>query len=272
MPTAEIVPTTIAKSMTAMLRDTHQRRSIAIFAGPPGIGKTTAVQAFADEHAGSVVVVKIERSGKQGVVSRMLMQEIILAIWKLRGTSSMHVYLDTYQVKQQLAQVVKDWAQSLVDNRLWSGLDWQKDGPKLTLIIDEAQNLSRDAIDTLRYWNDRDRCYGIVPIGLAFVGNNEFALDTAKGKSVISAAVADRARHTETFEYANVEDDDIRLILRAHGITDELATAALIRRYSETARRPRSIRRLVEVDIPDIKLIAGERPVTLEIMREALAA
>ena len=59
-------------------------------------------------------------------------------------------------------------------------------------------NLLRDALGVLRFWNDKDRCYSPFPIGLVFVGNNEFSLaPDSHGACVISAAVADRALYVE---------------------------------------------------------------------------
>jgi hypothetical protein len=259
MPKAvKFVPTTVGSTMLAMLRKVHQHRRIAIFAGPPGIGKTTAVQAFAEEHAGSVIVLKLDRTGKQGTGARIVMQEAAKALSALMGLGS-YVYLDTFQVRRQLAELIRQYG--LVLNE-----------PRLTLVFDEAQNLSRDAIETLRYWNDEDRCFAPFSIGLVFVGNSEFALSPGKGgKSVISGAVADRARYIESFDYSSVENDDLRLILAAHGITDARIVAAVIAHYA-TGRQSRSLRSLVDYKIPLMKDLAGDQPIQIHHAQEALAA
>lgn len=260
-PANKFVPTSVGTAMLTMLNDIHKQRRIAIFAGPPGIGKTTALRQFASEHPGHVVRLKFDRTGKQGVGARMVMQAAVKALGEALGLGS-YVYLDTYQLRRQLSERIAQWASQ----------SYEPEQPLLTFVIDEAQNLSRDAIETLRFWNDRDECYAPFPIGLAFVGNNEFALLSSKGRqSTISEAVADRARYKLTLDYSCIENSDIRLILAAHNIADPAAVSTVIKHYS-SARQSRSLRSLVEDKIPLMHDFAGAGPVTCSIAAEALAA
>lgn len=118
--------------------------------------------------------------------------------------------------------------------------------PKRTIIFDEAQNLSREAIETLRYWNDGDRCYAPIPLGLVFVGNNEFSLAGSSTESVISAAVADRALYLQTFDYDDIADRDLERFIDARGGFERDAATTILKSL-EAQRTPRSFRRLSDL-------------------------
>ena len=272
----DFVPTEIGKAMTARMRETHRRRGIYIASGPPGIGKTSALNYFAAEHMGQVAIVKTDRVSVQGVGARMALQDIIMALRQMIGSRDAYLYHDTQQIKHQLGIVVENWAEPFVGARAWqhrrTDPAWHDDAPPLTIVFDEAQTLSREAIEALRYWNDSDRCFGPFPVGLVFVGNGEFALKPGKGgQSVISAAVADRARHIDVFDYDDISKADLRMILHAYGITDEMAVAALIKHYT-SPRTTRSLRRLVDQSIADLQIISGDSPINVETVNIMLAA
>jgi hypothetical protein len=142
--------------------------------------------------------------------------------------------------------------------------------PRLTIVFDEAQNLSREAIESLRYWNDRDRCYAPFPVGLVFVGNNEFSLAGASAaESVISAAVADRALYLQSFEYDDVADDDLRLFIASKGEFEDGAVAAIVRSF-RGPRSPRGFRRLGDL-LDDLIELADGTDVTVADARGRLA-
>lgn len=54
----EIASTTVFESMLGSMERTHELRRISVYAGPPGIGKTTAIEAFADSHGSDVIMVE----------------------------------------------------------------------------------------------------------------------------------------------------------------------------------------------------------------------
>jgi hypothetical protein len=136
-------------------------------------------------------------------------------------------------------------------------------------VFDEAQNLSRDALEVLRFWNDNDRCYAPFPIGLIFVGNNEYSLAAnGQGDSVISAAVADRALYLQTFAYDEVTDEDLAMVLAANGVADPAAIAMILRSFG-ARRSVRSLRRLLDF-VGDLQVIAGGGAITAATVREAL--
>lgn len=262
MVRSDIVPTSIARSMGRCLCETHQQRGISIFSGPPGIGKTTAIAAFEAEYPSQVAVIKINRT-KASI--RLVMQHAVDAVRLIGSRNNGYVYQDANQVRKQLADEIRHWSYNRTHDYSLS----PDPGPRLTFVFDEAQNLSGGAIEALRYWNDEDRCYAPFPIGLIFVGNNEFSLKSDRfGQSVISQAVADRALFTESFEYSDLTNADIGLFLRAHGIEDEAAILALVKHYSA----PRAIRSLRAVlrNIKALKDEAAGQPVTLDIVRAVL--
>ena len=102
-----------------------------------------------------------------------------------------------------------------------------------------------------------------------FVGNNEFSLQTdLDGRSVISAAVADRALYVQTFDYSDVTDDDLRLYLEARGIVDDQVVSTLIHYFSEL-RVSRSFRRVQDLLIELNEFTDGGR-IDAEVVRSAL--
>lgn len=260
------IATSIARRLIVRMHATHERRRIAVFAGPPGIGKTTAVDALNRELPSGVVVVKVARRNAREV---LVLQHVLDAIRRLAGSPSLHFPSSLWELRGDIFNSICSWAgaePAAARRAEYSASDF----PKLTIVFDEAQNLSREAIEALRYWNDTDRCYAPFPLGLVFVGNNEFSLQTdLDGRSVISAAVADRALYVQTFDYSDVTDDDIRLYLEAKGIVDEASLGALIR-HINARRSSRSLRRIQDLVEELTETSAGES-VTAEAVRKFLA-
>lgn len=257
------VVTSITRHMHSRMEATHLRRRIAVFSGPPGIGKTTAIDTFRARFPRDVAVVKIARRNAKEV---FVLQNALEALRQLSSPTSLQVPSSIWELRAYITRAVCQWAgidvAAVRDGEL-------PDFGRLTIIFDEAQNLSRDAIEVLRYWNDADRCYSPLPIGLIFVGNTEFSLADGKGgPSVISAAVADRAYHIQTFDYEDLSDTDLAAFMAAHGVTDREAITAIIRQL-RTQRAVRSLRRLLDL-IEDLRDEAGDRPVSAETVRALL--
>ena len=141
--------------------------------------------------------------------------------------------------------------------------------PLFTVIFDEAQYLSKDAIEMLRYWNDRDRTTAPFPIGLVFIGNKEFALtENRSGQSIISGAVRSRALFIEELDYINITDADLKAFCKSRGIENSKAIAAFVRYFS----KPRVKRdlRTAEQLLSAIRRRAGDKPVSAEIVDSIL--
>jgi hypothetical protein len=263
---ANFVSTSLARRMISRMQVTHERRRISIFSGPPGIGKTTAVEAFRSRQPGTVVIIKISRRGAGEV---LVLQHTVEAIRVLFRPPGEKFSSSTWQLRSDLFRVICEWAGA--DPRAAKRNEYLPiTFPHLTIVFDEAQNLSRQAIDSLRYWNDADRCYSPIPIGIIFVGNNEFSLrpDTG-GESPISMAVADRALYTQAFDYEDLTDDDLRLFIEARGVTDEGAVGMILR-YFLRPRIARSLRRVSDL-LDEIFDAADGRSIDEHIVRSTLA-
>ena len=260
------ISTSIARRLIARMHAAHERRRIAVFAGPPGIGKTTAIDALVREIPDHLVVVKVARRNAREV---LVLQHVLDALRRLGGSPSLHFPTSLWELRNDIFGAVCAWAGA--DPAAARRAEYPlADFPRLTIIFDEAQNLAREAIESLRYWNAADRCYAPFPLGLVFVGNNEFSLQTdLDGRSVISAAVADRALYVQTFDYSDVTDDDLRLYLEVRGILDEMALNTLIRHLNER-RASRSFRRIQDL-VEELTETSSGQPVTVDIVRDLLA-
>jgi type II secretory pathway predicted ATPase ExeA len=260
----EFIATSIARRLVARMRATHERRRISVFAGPPGIGKTTAIDYLATELEKTFVVVKIDRRGAREV---LVLQHVLDALRQLTAAPWFHSSNAIWELRRYLFNAICSWA-GAEPVAVRRGDHDPAGFPKLTLVFDEAQNLSRQAIEALRYWNDADRCYAPFPIGLIFVGNSEFSLQAdLDGRSVVSAAVADRAMYVQTYDYSDVTDDDLRLYLRSRRNLEPDAVEALIAFFGGS-RVSRSFRRVDDL-IDELPSRSGS--ITLACVLDVLA-
>jgi hypothetical protein len=259
------VPTSVARRMIARMRATHERRRISIFSGPPGIGKTTAIDAFRALHPRNIVVVKIARRSAGEV---LVLQHAVEAIRQMSGKPRLSGPRSPWVLRSYLYGAACEWA-GLEPEAVQRGQVSTDNAGLLTFVFDEAQNLSRQALEAMRFWNDKDRCYAPFPFGLIFVGNSEFSLapDT-EGASVISAAVADRALYVQGLTYEDVSDQDLRMLLEARGLADAGAQSMILRSL-RTPRAVRSLRRVIDM-LEEIEALAGSEPITAAVVRQVM--
>lgn len=264
------VETSIARQLLSRLALTHEERGISVFSGPWGIGKTTTLDHFALHNWPNCAIVKINPSNsKRGATPTSVLQLAIEALCPLVGRPQ-HLKLNNayWALRMTLHNVMDAWLRDHWGDP--SSEDFEHELAKFTFIFDEAQYLSSQAIEELRYWNDHDRCAMPIPCGLVFVGNNEFALqEDASGNSVLSGAVRSRALFIESLEYADVSDADLTLFLQSKGIDDPGAIDAVLRHFSSPRHRRdlRNVDRLIGV----FKRRAGNGPVTAAVIRETLS-
>ena len=77
---SEFIATSLARRLIARLQATHERRRISVFAGPPGIGKTTAIDEFSRRKTGEVAIVKVARRNAREV---LVLQHTLEALRRL---------------------------------------------------------------------------------------------------------------------------------------------------------------------------------------------
>lgn len=262
----EFIATSIARRLLTRMQVTHERRRISVFAGPPGIGKTTAIDEFTRRRSGEVVTVKVARRNAREV---LVLQHTLDALRQFSGSLFAHTASSLWELRNDLFGTICDIVGA--DPRSARRGEYDASAfPRLTIVFDEAQNLSRDAIEALRYWNDTDRCYAPFPVGLIFVGNNEFSLaGVDPTSSVISAAVADRALYLQTLDYSDVVDDDLELFIGSRCEIEPDAVRTLLRAF-RGPRSPRSLRRLGDL-IDELTDLAAGSSITLELVRLSLA-
>ncbi|PAL22659.1 ATP-binding protein [Sphingopyxis sp. GW247-27LB] len=256
----EIADTSVFRMMQLMMAETHEQRGISVLSGPPGIGKTTAIDEFERRFDGQCLVVKALPSPRGiGASPVSLLQLLTAAFCDSRG---LHHYSNQ---RTQIAYLTSNFRSLLHSCYFAEEMEHQL----LTFVFDEAQYLSRAAIETLRFWNDADRTIMPFPIGLIFIGNNEFALAPGRdGESVLSEAVRDRLLHSEELAYANLSDDDIRKVAATRGVADRAAVGVIIE-YFARMRRPRSLRQIGRI-IANCNRLAQGAPVTAQLVNDVL--
>lgn len=240
------VETTIARHLQSRLEITHEERGIAVISGPWGIGKTTAIDAFANKYECQCAVVKVDPgSSKAGATPIAVMQLAIEAMRPLLHRSERATLSNAYW---SLRQMIYNNLSSYFELHLPDADD--PNIHRFTFIFDEAQYLSPKAIEMLRFWNDNDRTTTPFPVGLAFIGNNEFALqEDASGNSVISGAVRSRALFVEALNYEFVTDADLVLFAQSRGLNDAAAISVILKHYDgrRVKRDLRNVERMLGV-------------------------
>jgi len=268
-PEEQYISTSVSKRILAWANAAHRRRRISIISGPPGIGKTESILKFAKENPGGVRVIKIARKNASPTLVLRDVAEVLKGL--VPGNESYWVPNGMYELRHSIFSSLCGWA-GFDPARARLSRPPEGSFGLLTLVFDEAQNLSRDAIEVLRFWNDADSCYAPAPLGLVFVGNSEFMLKSEPGRpSVLSQAVADRAIYSEVLEYNDIEDDDLARYAEARGVTDQGALEAILTFYRPQRGEPgvRSLRRLRDAVDGAIRE-AGDEEITAPLLRRHL--
>ena len=255
VPDGTVLMTSVFRYLTARLGELHRGYHLGAFAGPPGIGKTKAITSFQAQNARSVVVVCPRHPDARPTVVMQTMLEAIRAQTRM-GAS----YPDNARALSiSLDRAVSDWA--------WRVAKVAGDRTPITVIFDEAQNLTSKSIEALR-WNDGSP--QAQPVGMAFIGNHQFRLEgDGKSASFLSAAVVSRASYIKPFSYHNVTDEDLALFSSSLGISEPSALAQ-IARHCRLHPHARDLRHLGR-DLGRVVGRAGDAPVTGDMIAQAFA-
>lgn len=266
MPNADnalpFVETSVTKLIFSRMKVTHEECGITVISGPWGIGKTTSIDHFAADHPDECMIVKIEPvQSKKGAGPLPVLHQVAEAM------------VDRYAPNTYIGVSSPQWDVRRHISRILSNLPvprgLARESRRFTFIFDEAQYLNRQAIEILRYWNDRDRNNFPFPVGLIFVGNNEFALEeNIKGESVLSGAVRSRLMFEVPLAYTHVGDHDLVLFAQSRGLTDEDALKDFVEHFSD----PRVKRDLRSADqlLGQFRRRAGNGPVTHQVVQSIL--
>lgn len=217
------VETSVSQLMGARIMKTHLLAGISVFSGPWGIGKSTTIEQFADAVGTECLVIKVEPKAR-GVNPAAILNQIADAFAKrYRWEHLLTHTTDQTRLRRLMVEMMDRAFHRTFEER------------RFTIIFDEAQYLSRMSIEMLRYWNDRDRTVMPFPIGLVFVGNNEFALaEGVSGGSVLSGAVRSRLLYEVPLDYALLDDRDIEEFAKSRGLDDPDGLRAFVRYFGQS--------------------------------------
>ncbi len=244
------------------MQRTHDRRRASFFVGPPGIGKSTAIEAFRRANPGVVAVVKVM---KRGLTGPQALQQLLLGLRSIREANTTYLTNATSEVQRYLALEIHELGNGLARDQNPALF------PHITVVFDEAQRLTNGAIDALRDYNEPHYlCRGSFPIGMIFVGNNELSLKAESGgASILDEGMADRLLYRDRLTYDDVERYDLELFVRAMGVNDCGAIAAIIATFFGQFAQQRSFRRVSDF-IDELNDEAMGQPVTALTVRKVL--
>lgn len=224
----QFVPTQSASRVIGALSYAQIAGDIAVAYGAAGLGKTTACMQYQGTRPNVWIATMTPASS--GVVTAL--EEICEAM----GLSNMGGGLKMFRA---ITKRVRDT----------HGL----------LVIDEAQHLSTAALDQIRSIHDA------TGIGIALVGNEGVYARMAGGRN---ATQLDRlfSRIGRRLNLRAVADADIKLLVKAWGITDPKCAATLM----DVAKRPGALRALTKtLRLASMQAAAERRGVSCEDVRAA---
>ena len=255
----DYISTSISRAILSRLDRVHRRRKIGIYAGPPGIGKTITLEQFRAEHTGRVAITTLLPGPKGGVGAVMAGHLMLKAIGAVVGMGWGEVRpVGRMDLTSALHNAICDWAEVPVDKRRRGGK--VQEVPPLTMVFDEAQYISKDALEFLRHIFDAKTSHTPVKVSMFFIGNAEFSLaPLASGNNVFSDSFGDRCFEPETWNYDHVTDDDLRLVADQLCQIDSDGLEYVLAHFAR--RRDRSFRRLTEL-LDELVEEAGGQSIT----------
>lgn len=173
-------PISTSKKVYSTIRSCHIKGGFAIVTGDAGIGKTKAIAKYAEDNSGTTVVITVNPCQKSA--------KAVIKLLAIKLGIPLH---------------------QSTDDMWFSIADKLHDG--MVVIVDEAQLLTYQAIETLRSLADYfDNCGQT--LGVALIGNNGIR-ERIEGKTrEIYRQVNNRTWQRPFLQTADVKIEDIRLL------------------------------------------------------------
>ena len=206
---SEYKETSISSNVYKIIRNCQLQGGLAIACGDAGIGKTQACRQYYRDHGTNCIYVTVNPCIK----SSKSVLELIGSKLNVSSGSVSRLWLD-------------------VSAKLSDGM---------VIIVDEAQHLTRNAIDTLRSLCD---CFDEKgqTLGICFVGN-ETTVSRLGGKQKAEfAQIRNRTKNTRFYSVKQIKKSDIELLF-----PDIRPDAAAIEFLLRIAQSPQAIRGAVNL-------------------------
>lgn len=173
-------PISTSKKVYSTIRSCHIKGGFAVVTGDAGIGKTKAIAKYAEDNVGTTVVITVNPCQKSA--------KAVIKLLAIKLNIPLH---------------------QSTDDMWFSIAEKLHDG--MVIIVDEAQLLTYQAIETLRSLADYfDNCGQT--LGVALVGNNGIR-ERIEGKTrEIYRQVNNRTWQRPFLQTADVNIDDIRIL------------------------------------------------------------
>lgn len=229
---ADLCDTVIRRDMAAVFDLARNLGSIALVVGSAGIGKTTAVRWIEANRPGVLVwTADATCSNNAGALAALLR---VLGIPSREGRTA-------YGMRAAIVE--------------WS--DWKRSDDELALIVDEAQHLGDQVIDTLR------GLYDELAIPLVLVGNQRLRDRFGRTRTAAFSQLTSRA--TVRRDYDGPCAGDVAAFARHCGV-DDAPAVAFLERHATAEHGLRHVRDIVAVARGD----AGDGPVRLGHLKSAV--
>jgi hypothetical protein len=238
----------------------HQTRWNCIISGPPGIGKTTAIEKWRFPYGDQTLLITVPEPNRGKGHSPA--QAMLLILEAIYGKYSCSIPRTSDSI------ILRNAAEHAIDRAFreqgYHRADW-----RFTIVFDEAQGLSESALNALRHWWDNADQFFPEKVVFVFVGNDEFSMKVnSKGKSIISNALKSRSLHPLTLTRADLSLEEVEAFIRAKGIEEK----AVIREFVDYVKGNddrRDFRTLTQL-LDRCRTYTSGGPVTSDIARRAL--
>lgn len=190
----DYVPTSTSENVYQIIRTCQLKGGLALVFGDAGVGKTKASLQFVSDNPSLAVYISTNSCLSS-------IKEVLISLCLELGLST-------------------EGTQGKLFRRIYKEL---RDG--MVIIIDEAQDLSKKALNTLRAWTDQFSNMGLT-LGITFVGNYELLGKFASDKQEFQQLRNRQKAPLRPFVAANMKLEDIHLLFP--DVSDERSQQLLL--------------------------------------------